>query len=77
MATLYTALGRDSHATRDEIFQLLHNDEFFALTAMNRWLYYHPDVVAIKIVYFSDIVRRLILLVERLQSLPRVYGYRV
>ena len=76
MATLYTVLGRDSHATRDEFFQHLCNDEFFALTAMNRWFYYHPDVVAIQIAYFSD-VRRLILLVERLQSLPRMYGYRV
>ena len=77
MATLYTVLGQDAHATRDEIFQLLCSSVFLALTAMDRWFYHHPDVVAIKVSYFSDIARRLILLVERLQSLPRVYGYRV
>ena len=77
MTALYTVLGRDAHATRDEICQHLCSDEFFALTAMSRWFYYHPDVAAIKVSYFSDIARRLILLVERLQSLPRVYGYRV
>ena len=77
MATLDTVLGRDAHATRDEIFQHVCSDELFALTAMSRWLYYHPDVVAIKVSFFSGIARRLILLVERLQPLPRVYGYRV
>ena len=77
MATLDTVLGQDAHATRDEIFQHLCSNEFYALTAMSRWFYSHPDVVAIKVSYFSDIARRLITLVERLQSLPRVYGYHV
>jgi hypothetical protein len=57
MATLYTVLSRDSHATKEEIIQHLCPDEFFALTATNRWLYYHPDVVAIKIAYYPEWVR--------------------
>ena len=77
MATLHTVLGQDAHATRDEIAQHLGSNEFLTLTAMSRWFYHHPDVVAIKVSYFSDIARRLILLVERSQSLPRVYGYHV
>ena len=67
MATLYTVLGQDAHATRGEIFQHLCSSEFFALAAMNRWFYRNPDVVAIKVLYSSDIARRLILLVEKLQ----------
>ena len=74
MATLYTVLGQDAHATRGEIFQHLCSSEFFALAAMNRWFYHHPYVVAIKVSYFSALARRLITLVERLQSLPR--GHR-
>ena len=77
MATLYTVLGQDAHATRDEIAQHLGSNEFLALTAMRRWFYHHPDVVAIKVSYFSAIARRLITLIERLQPLPRVYGYHV
>ena len=72
MATLYTVLGRDAHATRDEIFQHVCSDELSALTAMSRWFDYHPDVVASKASYVSD----LILVVERLQALPRVHSYR-
>jgi hypothetical protein len=77
MATLHAALGQDAHATRDELFQHLGSNEFLALTAMSLWFYHHLDVVAIKVSYFSAIARRLITLIERLQSLPRVYGYHV
>ena len=77
MATLHTVLGQETHAIRDEIFRYLNSNEFLALTAMSRWFYHHPDVVAIKVSYFSAIARRLITLIERLQSLPRVYGYHV
>ena len=75
MATLYTVLHRHSDATRDEILQHLYPDEFIALAVANRWLYYHPDIVATKIVAYSAIVERLVYLANRLQSLPRMYNY--
>ena len=75
MATLDTVRSRDSHATREEILQHLYNDEFFALIATNRWLYYHPDIVATKIVVDSAVVERLVHLINRLRSVPRVYKY--
>ena len=72
MATLYAVLHRHSHATKDEILQHVYPDEFIALAAANRWLYYHPDIMATKIVAYSAIVERLVYLVNRLQSLPRM-----
>ena len=73
MATLHAVLNQDSR----EIFQHLGSNEFLAFTAMNRWFYHHPHVVAIKVSYFLGIARRLIMLIERLQSLLRVYGFHV
>ena len=73
MATLYTVLSRDSHATREEILQHLCPDEFLALSQTNRWLYYHPTILAIKIAYYSDIVRRMSMLIERLTRLQVLY----
>ena len=73
MATLYILLGRDSHATNESILQHLDTDEFLALSATTRWLYYHPTVLAIKIAYYSEIARRMSMLIEWLNRLHALY----
>ena len=73
MATIYTVLRRDSHATREEILQHVCPDELLARSQTNRWLYYHPTILAIKIAYYSDTVRRLSMLIERLTRLQVLY----
>ena len=75
MATLYSVLHRHSQATRDEILQHLYPDEIIALAGANRWLYYHPDIVATKIAAYSAVVERLVHLINRLRSLPRMYNH--
>jgi hypothetical protein len=75
MATLYSVLHRRSQATRDEILQHLLPDEFIALAGANRWLYYHPDIVATKIAAYSAVVERLVHLINRLRSLPHMYNH--
>jgi hypothetical protein len=72
-ATLYSLLGRASHATRESILQHLDTDEFLALSTTTRWLYYHPTVLATTIAYYSEIVRRLIMLTENLDYLQGLY----
>ena len=75
MATLYSVLHQHSQATRYEILQHLVAEEFIALAGANRWLYYHPAIVATKIVAYSAIVERLVYLVNRSQPLPRMCNY--
>ena len=75
MATLYSVLHRHSQATRDEILQHLYPDECIALAGANRWLYYHPDIVATKIAAYSAVVERLVHLINRLRSLPRMQNH--
>ena len=75
MATLYSVLHRHSQATRDEILQHLYPDEFIALAGANRWLYYHPDIVATKIVAYAAVVEHLVHLIRRLRSLPRMQNH--
>jgi hypothetical protein len=71
-ATLYTVLHRHSDATWDEILQHLYPDECIALAGANRWLYYHPDIVATKIAAYAAVVEHLVHLIKRLRSLPRM-----
>ena len=71
MATLYSVLHRHSQATRDEILQHLYPDEFIALAAANRWLYYHPDIVATKIVAYAAVVEHLVHFASHAKSLER------
>jgi len=75
MATLYSVLHRHSQATRDEILQHLLPDEFIALAGANRWLYYHPDIVATKIAAYAEVVEHLVHLIRRLRSLPRMQNH--
>jgi len=75
MATLYSVLHRHSQATRDEILQHLLPDEFIALAGANRWLYYHPDIVATKIAAYAAVVEHLVHLIRRLRSLPRMQNH--